>query len=63
LELSAEGSYQDALETFGEFVRHVPDYQFNKRVDIVCYELSRDCSTREPGHNEAWFARKVLHKC
>lgn len=58
LKLSPEGEFQEALETFGEYVRHVLDYQFNKQVDIVRYERALDCSSREPRYNEAWFCRK-----
>ena len=30
--------FQDVLENFGEYVRHILDYQFNKRVDIIRYD-------------------------
>ncbi|MCL2225770.1 MAG: nucleotidyltransferase domain-containing protein [Defluviitaleaceae bacterium] len=58
LKLNNEGKFQDALETFGEYVRQVLDYQFNKRVDIVRYDRACDCSTREPKPNEVWFCRE-----
>jgi len=46
------------LDSFGEYVRHVLDYQFNKRLEIVRYGLALDRANREPRESETWFYRQ-----
>ena len=49
--------FHEILEIFGEYVRHVLDYQFNKRLEIVRYELAFDRANRDPREDEMWFYR------
>jgi len=50
--------FQEIIESFGEYVRHVLDYQFNKRLDLIRYELATDRASRYPDVNETWFYRE-----
>lgn len=52
------GNFQEILESFGEYVRHILDYQFNKRLEIVRYDLAADRANRDPLPNETWFHRE-----
>ena len=54
--------FQKILENFGEYVRHVLDYQFNKRLDIVRYDLALECADRDPDENEVWYWRGGFEK-
>ena len=52
---TAQGhSANEVLEAFGLFVAHVLDYQFNKRLDIVKYELAQKRATTPPAKG-AWY--------
>ena len=44
----------EMLETFGLFVAHVLDYQFNKKLDIVKYETAQKRAHTQPTRG-AWY--------
>jgi len=50
--------FQEILEIFGGYVKHVLDYQFNKRVDIIRYDFAADRAGRIPNEKETWFYRE-----
>ena len=50
--------FQAILESFGEYVHHVLDYQFNKKLDLVRYDLVEERANRDPHENETWFYRE-----
>jgi len=54
----SSAKFQEVLETFGGYVKHVLDYQFNKRLDIVRYELAVERAKRNPREDETWFHRE-----
>ena len=62
LKVDCPDNFRKALENFGEHVRHVLDYQFNKRLDIVRYELVAERAGRDPHSNEMWFCREGFKK-
>jgi len=56
--IKGQGSFSEILETFGEYVRKILDYQFNKRLDIVKYEFAAERASRCPAQNETWYYRE-----
>ena len=58
IKTNGDAKFQEAIESFGEYVRHVLDYQFNKRLDIIRYDLVCDRANRNPRANETWFYRE-----
>ncbi|MCL2576870.1 MAG: nucleotidyltransferase domain-containing protein [Defluviitaleaceae bacterium] len=56
--IKGHGRFSDILESFGEYVRKILDYQFNKRLDIVKYEFVAERASRDPVQNEAWYYRE-----
>jgi len=50
--------FNSILNDFGEYVRHVLDYQFNKRLDIIRYDLAVERAGRQPLSNEPWFCQR-----
>ena len=50
--------FNKVLESFGEYVRHVLDYQFNKRLEVIRYDFAVDRASRTPNENEIWFYRE-----
>jgi len=59
---SNAGKFQDILEGFGMHVRHILDYQFNKRLDIIRYELVLERASRPPSPTEPWFCQETFAK-
>jgi len=55
-------SFDAVLESFGGYVQKVLDYQFNKRLDIVCYQMAQEKASREPRPQEAWYYREGFSK-
>ena len=48
-------SFSQSIEQFGAYVHHVLDYQFNRRVDVVRYDMAVDRAARRPNEGETWF--------
>ena len=51
-------NFNSVLESFGMHVKHILDYQFNKRLDIIRYDYAVTCASRTPNDNEPWFCQK-----
>ena len=54
--------FNTILNDFGEYVRHVLDYQFNKKLDIIRYDLVIERANRVPNNDEPWFCQKSFVK-
>ena len=50
--------FNEMLEKFGRFVSHILDYQFNKRLDIVRYNLAVERSNSDPEPKTLWYYRE-----
>ena len=50
--------FSEMLETFGTFVSHILDYQFNKKLDIVRYSLALERSNKESESLELWYYKE-----
>jgi predicted nucleotidyltransferase len=50
--------FHEILESFGGFVEHILDYQFNKRLDIIRYDHAMSYATTPPKHDKPWFCRQ-----
>jgi predicted nucleotidyltransferase len=56
--VKGHGDFSNILQLFGEYVKKILDYQFNKRLDIVRYELATERASRDPAPNETWYHRE-----
>ena len=52
--------FNSILNDFGEYIRHVLDYQFNKRLDIIRYDLVVNRANRTPNKDEPWFCQETF---
>jgi len=55
LQVSDTTAYSEALSTFGHYVQHVLDYQFNKRLDIVNYDTANRRAATVPTIKGQWY--------
>jgi len=55
LKVADTSHYSNALDTFGSYVEHVLDYQFNKRLDIVNYDVAVLRSGAPPSKVGQWY--------
>jgi predicted nucleotidyltransferase len=53
-------NFHNILNNFGVHVQHILEYQFNKNLDIIRYDLAIDRANRNPANNEAWFCRETF---
>ena len=54
VKIDESSNFQDVIESFGGYVKHILDYQFNKRLDIIRYDLVADYENHE---TNAWFCQ------
>ena len=47
--------FNDMLNVFGNFAYYILDYQFNKKLEIVRYNLAVECAAKNPDKNEFWY--------
>lgn len=50
-------AFQSILENFGAYVEHVLDYQFNRRLDVVRYDLAAYRAAMPPKNIENWYCQ------
>lgn len=50
-----DAQFNEMLNTFGEFVSHTLDYQFNKKLDIVRYSLAIKRAAAPPETERVWY--------
>lgn len=50
--------FNNMLSEFGRFVEHILDYQFNKKLDIVRYNLARKRAFEDCENLENWYFRE-----